>query len=179
MKKEDKDAMHTMCLLFKALRAQSCKGDYQKALESYQEIIKSGQDCVDAFWGVGFCQYMLGNQDAAETAAKKAIEINPNHFRSLQLMASIYAAQEKEELSYEYVIRALSNIPRTVAENSPRLANFTRKVARFIYSGNPDDYVEEMLGLEEEDRIWISWAQEFKKEYESKAQNKGIHTDAE
>ncbi len=168
-----------MCLLFKALRAQSCKGDYQKAIESYQEMIKSGQDYVDAYWGIGFCQFMLGDQEASEIAARKAIEINPNHFRTLQLMTYIYTTQENEELAYKHVLRALANVPRSAAENSPRLANFTRKIARFIYKGNPDDYVEEMLGLDEEDRLWIAWAQDFKKEYESKTQNKSVDADAD
>ncbi|MDP2157527.1 MAG: hypothetical protein Q8K68_07460, partial [Nitrospirota bacterium] len=68
----------------------------------------------------------------------------------------------------EYVSRALSNVPRSPAEMSPKLANFARKIAQYSFSGNPEDYVEKMLGLEEEDRIWLSWAREFKADYESR-----------
>ncbi|TAN39054.1 MAG: hypothetical protein EPN25_12515 [Nitrospirae bacterium] len=179
MKKEDKDTLHVARLLFKAGRAQYCNGDYQKALESYRQIIKEGHRYADAFCGIGVCQRMLGNNEAAEAAAKEALEINSNHFGSLQLLAIIYTSQNNDALTYEYVSKALLNAPQSVAEMSPRLANFAKKIARYTYSGNPEDYVEEMLGLEEEDRIWLSWAREFKEEYESKTQNKSVHTDAE
>ena len=174
--------MHIICALFKAARSQYCKGDYQKALDTYQELIDSGHRYIDAFCGKAICYRMLGDDEAAEAAAKEALGINPDHFRALQLLATIYTSQDKDDLTYEYVSRALSNVPRSTAEMSPRMANFARKMARYTYSGDPEDHVQEMLGLEEEDRIWLSWAQEFKKEYETKnkkAQNNCLHTDAE
>jgi tetratricopeptide (TPR) repeat protein len=172
MKEEDKIAFHTIWLFFKAVRSQYVKSDYVSALKSYQQIIESGHRYIDAFLGMGVCYKMLNDNEAAEAAIKEALEISPTHFKSPQLLASIYTSQGRDELTYEYVSRALSNIPRSTAEMSPRMATFARKLARYTYSGSPDAFVEDTLGLEEEDRIWISWAREFKSAYESKQANR-------
>jgi tetratricopeptide (TPR) repeat protein len=168
MKNEFKDMIRTFCLHFKAYRAYYSKGDYEKGLKLYQQLIDSDQRDISAHWGMGVCCRMLGDNVSAEAAAKKVLKIKQNDFRALQLLASIYSERNKDEITYEYVSRALSNIPPSGVEISPRMANFAKKIARYIYSGKPEDYVEENLGLDVEDRVWISWASDFKKKYESR-----------
>lgn len=178
------DNIRTLCLQFRAFRAHYSKGDYKKGLKLYQQIIDSGHRNISAYWGMAVCYHLLGDNEAAEAAAKEALEISPNYFQALQLLASIYAEQDKDDITYKYISQALSNIPRSTAEMSPRLANFAKKIGRYTSSAKPEDYVEEHLALEEEDRIWISWASDFKKDYEvrnpDKAQvlTKRVHSNA-
>jgi tetratricopeptide (TPR) repeat protein len=153
MKNDFMDNLRTMCLLIRAFRAHYSKGDYQKGLKLYQQIIDSGHRNISAYWGMSVCYWTLGDNEAAITAAKKALEIKSDYFKALQLLAKIYSEQEQDDLTYEYVSRALSNIPRWPADD-------------------------------EDDLPWISWATDFKKEYESKYPDKAqlltrrIHSDA-
>lgn len=168
MNNEKIDYMKTAKLLFKATRAIMSEGDYRKALELYQEIIASGNIVPDAYCGIAVCQKTLGNQEAAVAAAQDALRLKHDHFPTLQLLAAIYSNQGNDDLTYEYVSRALSCVPKSVAEMSPRFANFARKIAKFFLKVDPEIYVQKNLGLDEEDRIWIGWAREFKMEYEAK-----------
>jgi len=106
---------------------------------------------------------MLGNPEAAIDAAQEALKIKIDHYKTLQLLASIYNSQGSEKETYEYVSRALANKPKTMAEISPRLTD----VARKALSGMPDYQVEDTLEFDYLDATWIAWAEEFKMEYEA------------
>lgn len=164
MESEKAGNIKATTLLFKAIWAIDKKGDYKKALKLYEELLASGHLVVDAYCGIGVCQKMLGNQEAAITAAQEALQIKDDHYRSLQLLASIYNSQGKEVLTYEYVSRALATKPKTMTEISPRLTDFVRKALH----GMPDDYVEDTVEFDYLDATWVAWAEEFKKEYEAK-----------
>lgn len=168
MDNEKVDYVKTAKLLFKAEWAIWNKGDYRKALELYEEIIASGNLVPDAYCGIAVCQKAFGNQEAAVAAAQEALRLKRDHFRALQLLAAIYSNQGNDDLTYKYVSQALSCVPKSVAEMSPRFANFARKIAKIFYKVDPEIYVQKNLGLEEEDYIWIGWAREFKMEYEAK-----------
>lgn len=135
MKKDFIDNFRVLCLQVRAFRAHYSKGDYEKGLKLYKQIIDSGHPNINAYWGMGVCQRMLGDNASAEAAAKEALKIKPDHFQTLQLLTTIYSEQGKDELTYEYVSKALLNVPRWPA-------------------GDEDDHP------------WISWATDFKKEYE-------------
>jgi len=150
-------------LLFKAIWAVDKAGDYKKALKLYQEIIASGHLLADAYCGVGVCKKMLGNPEAAIAAAQEALKINNDHYKTLQLLASIYNSQGNEKETYEYVSRALSNKPKTMTGISPRLTD----VARKALSGMPDYQVEDTVEFDYLDATWIAWTEEFKMEYEA------------
>ncbi len=145
------DNLRILCLQFRACRAHYSKGDYLTGSKLYQQIIDSGQPNISAYWGLGFCNWTLNNNEAAIAAAKKALEIKPDYFKALQLLAKIYSEQKQDDLTYEYVTRALSNTPRWPA-------------------------------ADEDDMPWISWATDFKKEYEAhnpeKVLTKRVHSDA-
>lgn len=153
MKNEIMDNLRTLCLQVRAFRAHYSKGDYAKGLKLYQQLIDSGHNNINVYWGMGVCYRMLGDNEAAITAAKKALEIKSDYFKALQLLSTIYSEQNKDEITYGYVSRALSNIPRWPADD-------------------------------EDDSPWISWASDFKKEYESKYPDKAqiltrrVHVDS-
>jgi tetratricopeptide (TPR) repeat protein len=117
MKNEFMDNLRTLCLQVRAFRAHYSKGDYEKGLKLYKQIIDSGHPNINAYWGMGVCHRMLGDNEAAITAAKKALEIKSDYFKALQLLCTIYSEQDKDEITYEYVSRALSNIPRWPADD--------------------------------------------------------------
>ncbi len=121
MKNDFKDTIRTFCLHIKAFRAHHSKGDYLKGLKLYQQIIASGHPNINAYWGLGFCNWTLGNNEAAIAAAKKALEIKSDYFRALQLLTKIYSEQKQDDLTYEYVARALSNIPHWPADDEDDL----------------------------------------------------------
>jgi tetratricopeptide (TPR) repeat protein len=150
-------------LLFKAIWAVDKAGDYNKALKMYEKIIATGHLLADAYCGVGVCQKMLGNQEAAIIAAQEALLRKDDHYKTLQLLASIYNAQGNERETYEYVSRALANKPKTMTEMSPRLTDFARKAL----SGQPDYQVEDTVEFDYLDATWIAWAEEFKTKYEA------------
>lgn len=150
-------------LFFKAIWAVDKAGDYKKALKLYQEIIATGHLLADAFCGVGVCQKMLGNPEAAIAAAQEALSINKDHYKTLQLLASIYNSQGNEKETYEYVSRALAHKPKTMTEISPRLTDFARKAL----SGMPDYQVEDTVEFDCLDAPWIAWAEKFKMKYEA------------
>lgn len=164
MDKEKAGNIRATALLFRAIWAIDKKGDYKKGLKIYEKIIASGHFLVDAYCGIGVCQKMLGDQEAAIAAAQEALQIKDDHYKTLQLLASIYNSQGNDELTYEYVSRALACKPKTMTEISPRLAGLVRKALR----GMPDDYIEDTVEFDYLDTTWISWAEEFKKEYETK-----------
>lgn len=127
MDNEKTGNMKTNFLLLRAMWAVDEHGDYKKALELYQKIVASGQLLLEGYCGIGVCQKMLGSQEAAIAAAKEALQINPDHYKTLQLLASLYHSQENEELTYQYVSRALKCKPKTMTEIYPRLTDFARK----------------------------------------------------
>ncbi len=163
MDNEKTGNMKTTFLLLKAKWAIDEHGDYKKALELYQEVVTSGPLLLEAYCGIGVCQKMLGNQEAAIAAAKEALQINQNHYKTLQLLASLYHSQGNEELTYEYVTRALKCKPKTMTEIYPRLTDFARRALR----GQPDFQVEDTVEFDYLDATWIAWAEEFKTEYEA------------
>jgi len=150
-------------LLFKAIWAVDKAGDYKKALKLYQEIIATGHLLADAYCGVGVCQKMLGNPEAAIAAAQEALKIKNDHYKPLQLLASIYNSRGNEKKTYEYVSRALASRPKTMTEISPRLTD----VARKALSGMPDYQVEDTVEFDYLDATWIAWAEKLKMEYEA------------
>ena len=121
MKNDFMDSLRTMFLHIRAFRAHYSKGDYLTGLKLYQQIIDSGGPNITAYWGLGFCNWTLGNNEAAIAAAKKALEIKSDYFKALQLLANIYSEQKQDDLTYEYVSRALSNIPRWPADDEDDL----------------------------------------------------------
>lgn len=130
MKDEKAGNIWTNFLLLRARWAVDEKGDYQKGLRLYQKVIDSGHQSVDAFCGIGVCQKMLGNQEAAIAAGQEALQLKVDHYKTLQLLASIYNSQGKSDLTYEYVSRALASKPKTMTEISPRFTEFGRKALR-------------------------------------------------
>jgi len=164
MDNEKTGNMKTNFLLLRAMWAVDENGDYKKALELYQKIVASGHRLLEAYCGIGVCQKMLGNQKAAIAAAKEALQIKQDHYKTLQLLASLYHAQGNEDLTYEYVSRALKCKPKTMTEIYPRLTDFARKAL----SGQPDYQVEDTVEFDYLDATWIAWAAEFKAEYEAK-----------
>jgi len=163
MDNENTFNLNATTLLFKAIWAVDKAGDYKKALKLYEEIIDTGHLLADAYCGVGVCQKMLGNQEAAIIAAQEALLRKDDHYKTLQLLASIYNAQGNEKETYEYVSRALANKPKTMTEISPRLTDFARKAL----SGQPDYQIEDTVEFDYLDATWIAWAEKFKKEYET------------
>lgn len=170
MKDEKAGNIWTNFLLLRAMWAVDEKGDYQKALKIYQKVIALGHHSVDAFCGIGVCQKMLGNQEAAIAAGQEALQINPDHYKTLQLLASIYNSQGQNELTYEYVTRALASKPKTMAEISPRFTEFGRKALRSTNKYLPDDSIEDTVEFDYLDATWIAWAEEFKSDYEANRQ---------
>lgn len=166
MDNENIVSLKATTLFFKAIWAVDKSGDYKKALKLYEEIIATGHLLADAYCGVGVCQKMLGNQDAAIIAAQEALKIKKDHYKTLQLLASIYNSQGNEKKTYEYVTRALANKPKTMTEISPQLTELTRKAL----SEMPDDYVEDAVEFDYLDATWIAWAEEFKSDYEANHQ---------
>ena len=163
MDNENTFNLKAITLLCKAILAVDKAGDYKKALKLYEEIIATGHLLADAYCGVGVCQKMLGNPETAIAAAQEALQRKDVHYKTLQLLASIYDSQGNEKETYEYVSRALANKPKTMTEISPRLTDFARKAL----SGMPDDYVEDAVEFDYLDATWIAWAEEFKSEYEA------------
>ena len=117
MKNGVMDNLRTLCLQVRAFRAHYTKGDYEKGLKLYKQIIDSGHPNINAYWGMGVCHRMLGDNESAEVAAKEALKIKPDYFKALQLLATISSEQDKDEITYKYVSMALSNIPRWPADD--------------------------------------------------------------
>ncbi len=167
MKNEKPVSMKINFLLFRAKWIVDEKGDYKKALAMYQKIVDSGNHLADAYCGIGVCQKMLGNQESAIVAAKEALQINHTHYKTLQLLASIYHPRGNEELTYEYVSRALACKPKTMTEIYPQITDFSRKALRSTSNFVSDDYIEDTVEFDYLDATWVAWAQEFKTEYEA------------
>jgi tetratricopeptide (TPR) repeat protein len=134
------DNLRTLSLQVRAFRAHYSKGDYEKGLKLYKQIIDSGHPNINAYWGMGVCHRMLGDNEAAITAAKKALEIKSDFFKALQLLCTIYSEQDKDEITYEYVSRALSNIPRWPAddEDDNPWISWATEFKKAYESRNPD-----------------------------------------
>ncbi len=163
-----KEDIDNIALMLKAGWAAFYKGEYQQAIDLYQKLIATGQRSPDVYWAMAVCHRMLEKNEDAIAVANEALSMNPHHFLSLELLATIYNDQGNDDLTYKYINKALTCIPRTVAETSPRLVKTAKKVSKVLFGARTEKEVEEIFDLEEEDRLWIVWAREFKTAYEAK-----------
>ena len=87
-------------------------GNYEKAVEEYQQILKIDKKNKDAHLSLGLLYAQLGNYNKAVDHAKKATELNPS-YASFYNLGLIYAAKKEPEKALQALDKALEMNPQS------------------------------------------------------------------
>ena len=90
------------------------RGRYKKAIDCYQEIIRSDPDDIDAYIGLGDVYIITGDYLGAISAFEKAIQINPDSFNACIRLARTYRRTSNFKKTYEYFQRYLQLNPHSL-----------------------------------------------------------------
>jgi Flp pilus assembly protein TadD len=74
---------------------QTLKGDYRTAQLEYQKALELNPGNVDVFCDIGYSFYLQRKWDEAERNLKQALAIMPNHRRSQNNLALLYAHTDR------------------------------------------------------------------------------------
>ena len=108
------------------------KGQYDKALESYQQAVKLKPAYAEALLNVGQTFFNLGKYDEAVAAEKQAIALKPDWAEPYAALGSAYLKLEKVSEALEPLHKAIALDPKdTDARNSLSLAYYDQGVAAY------------------------------------------------
>ena len=80
--------------------AASAAGNFDEAINKFNEALKTNPQCADCYYNIGVAAAGKKDLDKAEEAYKKAIEVKPSA-EAYSGLASIYTAQRKFDLAQE------------------------------------------------------------------------------
>jgi tetratricopeptide (TPR) repeat protein len=130
------------------------KNDFQLAAEAFQQAIKFDVGDADAHYGLARA-YAPSDSQKAEAAIKAALKWNPNHVKSLLLIADEHIDAERYD-DAEQVLAQIAKInphqPRAAAykaviahlKNQPESERFSRLAALRFWPTNPE--VDHLIG---------------------------------
>jgi tetratricopeptide (TPR) repeat protein len=85
-------------------------GKYDEAIAKFNEVLKEVPKCPECYIGIGHSSAAKKDYPAAETAYKKALELDPNLIEAYSGLATVYNDQKKfteaKEMSAEVMKRA-------------------------------------------------------------------------
>jgi Tfp pilus assembly protein PilF len=80
---------------FKSAQADADAGKYDQALASINKILVDAPKCTTCYVTIGNINIKKGDNDAAEAALKKALEMDPSSADAYMGLASLYNAEKK------------------------------------------------------------------------------------
>jgi tetratricopeptide (TPR) repeat protein len=99
MSKEDRAKADAKISGIKAAYAEAAAlanaGKYDESIAKFNEVIAQVPKCTECYAGIGMAAREKKDYAAAETAYKKAIEIDPNYIEAYSGLANIYNDQKK------------------------------------------------------------------------------------
>ena len=85
---------------------QSNRGNHEKAIEIYEQILIVDPNYANAYSNIGVANIELGRLDEAEANLQIALEINPRNVNTLSELGETYRIRRQLEKSYDYYYRA-------------------------------------------------------------------------
>ncbi|MEQ8174804.1 MAG: tetratricopeptide repeat protein [Syntrophomonadaceae bacterium] len=83
------------------------KGQLPDAEKSYQEIINSQQNCLEAYWGLAMVYQKQGDNIKAEAALKQAVAKYPNDYRGYNTLALFLKQNNKADDAFNNLVKSL------------------------------------------------------------------------
>ncbi|MEQ8174803.1 MAG: tetratricopeptide repeat protein [Syntrophomonadaceae bacterium] len=84
------------------------KGQLADAEKSYQEMINSSQNCLEAYWGMAMVYQKQGDNNKAEAALRQAAAKYPNDYRGLNTLALFLKQNNKADDAFNNLVKSLS-----------------------------------------------------------------------
>ena len=149
----------------KAIWAGYAKKDYPLAIKHYEEVISKGKSSPNILYTIAFFHKELKNFDTAIEYCEKALQQDPNHYFTLQVMSEVYAKKGDEEKAYQYILRALPNRPPPLPDQAQGVVKFGKALLKVFGLEDKEDTLRKMW-YDSEEIEWCTWAIQFKSEYE-------------
>jgi tetratricopeptide (TPR) repeat protein len=102
------DALYNLGMIYTEL------GQPEKAVETLQGCIDSGQDNANVYVALGYAHSKLGNQNKARELFLSALEIEPDNPYALRNIGALYGKEANYESAIRYFERSLSFNPSDV-----------------------------------------------------------------
>lgn len=102
----DKKAAAALQALAKTASDHLTAGRNDEAIASFSEIVAKAPTCADCYFNLGIAHMNKKDYTEAESAFKKAVEINADHADAHTQLAAVYNAQRKFDLAAEHSARA-------------------------------------------------------------------------
>lgn len=91
--------------LFDKAKELSGKGDYDHALENYEEILNTYED-AEVYFNIGYIKTSQKKYDEALVAFRKAVMINNLHAHAYKMMAEVYAKKGDSKKAQHFFEKA-------------------------------------------------------------------------
>ena len=99
---------------FKVGRAMFDKGDYKKAIESFEQAIQEDPNFPDPHFHMGLSYFGLKNYDKAKEKLTYVMQQDPTFFPAYKYLGQVYVAQKKYKEAKELFQRMLM-VPKAAA----------------------------------------------------------------
>ena len=87
--------------------AELLRGNKENALQIFEELIKDDPDYAEAQNKAATCHYMLGNLEQSQDAARRTLELQPNHFQALNGLGLVQYESRRYRLAAESFRKSL------------------------------------------------------------------------
>lgn len=84
---------------FKLIR----EGRYRMALDDFSKDLETQNDITSILYGIGYCYFMLGNNEEAIKNYEKAIKLNSNQIEIYLQLAILYSNKRNFETAFKFI----------------------------------------------------------------------------
>jgi len=157
------------------LEAARCIGrrDYAGAVENYSKIAERYGESAYVLLMMAQCREWAGEHEGTLQMAERVLQLDPNDFHALQIVARIQVSNGQHRVSRDYVIRALENMPEPFSDRYIIvywLVNALRVLPKFRRIDKRE--LEGLKDMNRDRRQWVQWAHDYlvwyRREYQAK-----------
>ena len=143
---------------------------YGIAIDIYKKRVEANAADTEALLFLAHCYEWNGEIELALQYANKCLAQDPTEFQMLLLVARCWCEKKNDEQTYNYVCRAIENVPYSEPEESPKIFYLILKCLSVFkrFRGIEARARKGMLKWRKDHKESVQWALNYKRWYESK-----------
>jgi tetratricopeptide (TPR) repeat protein len=159
---------------FNNMRVRAAKAigsrNYDAAIEAYKKMLETDEPDSYALTMLAVCYESKGDMETALKYANQELAQNPKNFYVLLFAARYWSNKDNEDQTYNYVCRALENVPSEEFENIRKVINFIFRLCSIFKKnrGLEARAKKDEITVTKYNKETIEWAIQYKQWYEAK-----------
>jgi tetratricopeptide (TPR) repeat protein len=144
--------------------------NYDDAIAVYKKSLETDIDESETLIMLALCYEWKGEIESALQYANKRLAQNPNDYEMLLLAARCWSERENEDQTYNYVCRAIENVPYSEPPEPPRVVFSIFKLLSLFkrFRALDSKAKKDNAAYNEYHKENIEWAFNYKEWYEAK-----------